>query len=31
MSAWNAMTYEGKGTILRVVREEAEQIGRAHV
>ena len=23
MSAWNAMTYEGKDTILRVVREEA--------
>ena len=24
MSQWNAMTYEGKDTILRVVREEAE-------
>ncbi len=24
MSAWNAMTYDGKDTILRVVREEAE-------
>ena len=24
MSEWNAMTYEGKDTILRVVREEAE-------
>jgi uncharacterized protein (TIGR03083 family) len=24
MSAWNAMTYEGKDTILRVVRDEAE-------
>ena len=24
MSAWNAMTYEGKDTILRVVREQAE-------
>jgi uncharacterized protein (TIGR03083 family) len=26
MSAWNAMTYEGKPTILRVVREEAERM-----
>jgi uncharacterized protein (TIGR03083 family) len=26
MSAWNAMTYEGKETILRVVREEAERM-----
>ena len=25
MSEWNAMTYEGKDTILRVVREEAER------
>jgi uncharacterized protein (TIGR03083 family) len=25
MSNWNAMSYEGKGTILRVVRREAEQ------
>jgi uncharacterized protein (TIGR03083 family) len=25
MSAWNAMTYEGKDTILRVVRAEADQ------
>ena len=25
MSSWNAMTYEGKDTILRVVRHEAEQ------
>jgi uncharacterized protein (TIGR03083 family) len=25
MSEWNAMTYEGKPTILRVVREEAER------
>ena len=25
MSSWNAMTYEGKDTILRVVRNEAEQ------
>ena len=25
MSSWNAMTYEGKDTILRVVRKEAEQ------
>ena len=25
MSEWNAMTYEGKDTILRVVRNEAEQ------
>jgi hypothetical protein len=24
MSEWNAMTYEGKDTILRVVHEEAE-------
>ena len=24
MSEWNAMTYEGKDTILRVVRHEAE-------
>ena len=26
MSAWNAMTYEGKDTILRVVRDEAEHM-----
>ena len=26
MSAWNALTYEGKDTILRVVREEAERM-----
>src|SRR5258708_36375311 len=26
MSEWNAMTYEGKATILRVVREQAEQM-----
>src|SRR5215475_7312874 len=26
MSAWNAMTYEGKDTILRVIREEAERM-----
>ena len=26
MSEWNAMTYEGKDTILRVVRDEAEQM-----
>ena len=26
MSEWNAMTYEGKDTILRVVRHEAEQL-----
>ena len=26
MNAWNAMTYEGKDTILRVVREEAERM-----
>jgi uncharacterized protein (TIGR03083 family) len=26
MSAWNAMTYEGKDTILRVVRQEAERM-----
>ena len=26
MSEWNAMTYEGKDTILRVVREEAAQM-----
>lgn len=26
MSEWNAMTYEGKDTILRVVREEAERM-----
>ena len=26
MSQWNAMTFEGKDTILRVVREEAEQL-----
>jgi len=26
MSDWNAMTYEGKDTILRVVREEAERM-----
>jgi uncharacterized protein (TIGR03083 family) len=25
MSAWNAMTYDGKDTIMRVVRHEAEQ------
>ncbi len=25
MSSWNAMTYEGKDTVLRVVRKEAEQ------
>ena len=25
MTEWNAMTYEGKDTILRVVRQEAEQ------
>src|SRR3954467_11769347 len=25
MSTWNAMTYEGKDTILRVVQREAEQ------
>jgi hypothetical protein len=25
MSEWNAMTYEGKDTILRVVRHEAER------
>ena len=25
MSEWNAMTYEGKDTILRVVRDEAER------
>jgi uncharacterized protein (TIGR03083 family) len=25
MSSWNAMSYEGKDTILRVVRQEAEQ------
>jgi hypothetical protein len=25
MSNWNAMLYEGKDTILRVVRNEAEQ------
>ena len=25
MSEWNAMTYEGKDTILRVVRNEAER------
>ena len=25
MTEWNAMTYEGKDTILRVVRHEAEQ------
>jgi hypothetical protein len=24
MSEWNAMTYQGKDTILRVVREQAE-------
>ena len=24
MTEWNAMTYEGKDTILRVVREQAE-------
>ena len=26
MSEWNAMTYEGKDTILRVVRDEAERM-----
>src|SRR5689334_7205162 len=26
MSEWNAMTYEGKDTILRVVREQAGQM-----
>src|SRR5258707_115667 len=26
MSEWNAMTYEGKDTILRVVRTEAERM-----
>jgi len=26
MTTWNAMTFEGKDTILRVVREEAEQL-----
>ena len=26
MSEWNAMTYEGKDTILRVVREQASQM-----
>ena len=26
MSAWNALTYEGKDTILRVVRDEAERM-----
>ena len=26
MSAWNAMTYEGKETILQVVRDEAERM-----
>ena len=26
MSEWNAMTFEGKDTILRVVRNEAERI-----
>jgi uncharacterized protein (TIGR03083 family) len=26
MSEWNAMTFEGKDTILRVVREEAEEL-----
>jgi uncharacterized protein (TIGR03083 family) len=26
MSQWNAMTYEGKDTILRVVRDEAERL-----
>ena len=25
MNAWNATTYEGKDTILRVVRDEAER------
>ena len=29
MSEWNAMTYEGKDTILRVVRDEAEAHVRA--
>ena len=28
MSEWNAMTFEGKPAILRVVRDEAEQIVR---
>jgi uncharacterized protein (TIGR03083 family) len=28
MSAWNAMTYEGKDTILRVVNEEAQRFFR---
>ena len=26
MSEWNATTYEGKPTILRVVREQAERM-----
>jgi hypothetical protein len=26
MSQWNAMTYEGKDTILRVVRREADEM-----
>ncbi|HEY5985471.1 MAG TPA: maleylpyruvate isomerase family mycothiol-dependent enzyme [Streptosporangiaceae bacterium] len=26
MNAWNAMTYEGKDTILRVIREQAERM-----
>ena len=26
MSEWNAMTFEGKDTILEVVRREAEQM-----
>ena len=26
MSTWNAMSYEGKDTILRVVRHEADQL-----
>ena len=26
MSEWNAMTFEGKDTIMRVVRHEAEQL-----
>jgi len=26
MSEWNAMTYEGKDTILRVVNQEAQRL-----
>ncbi len=26
MSEWNAMTYEGKDTILRVVKQEAQRL-----